>query len=152
MPASYLLHDYDILSILILFVCFTQKQADRIKREKGQARRGDDVEPQVQPSLVAVGRFHGSRLASGPSPSPYEQSGVGKAMSRFSGMKIKHKQSLESDGSGSPGRLNKVARLSSGASIGSAIVEAENTLEIDVCFHASGETLLHQPFLGLFYG
>ncbi|XP_022144192.1 5'-3' exoribonuclease 3-like [Momordica charantia] len=109
-----------------------QKQADRIKREKGQARRGDDVEPQVQPSLVAVGRFHGSRLASGPSPSPYEQSGVGKAMSKFSGMKIKHKQSLESDGSGSPGRLNKVARLSSGASIGSAIVEAENTLEIDI--------------------
>lgn len=92
-----------------------QKQADRIKREKGQTRRGDDAEPQVQPSLVAVSRFHDSRLASGPRPSPYgQQSGVGKANSKLSGQKIKK------------------ARLSSGSSIGAAIVDAENTLEIDI--------------------
>ncbi|XP_038889945.1 5'-3' exoribonuclease 3 isoform X1 [Benincasa hispida] len=109
-----------------------QKQADRIKREKGQIRRGDDAEPQVLPSLVAVTRFHESRLASGPCPSPYEQSGVGKATSRLSGLNIKNKQLLESHGSGTSARHNKVARLSSGASIGSAIVEAENTLEMDI--------------------
>ncbi|PRQ27182.1 putative transcription factor interactor and regulator CCHC(Zn) family [Rosa chinensis] len=83
------------------------KQAERIKRQKAQARRGDDAEPQVQPdSLVAVNRFHGSRLASGPSPVPFHQSGSGR------------------------GNPRKVARLSSEAStVGAAIVEAENILE-----------------------
>ncbi|XP_022951439.1 5'-3' exoribonuclease 3-like [Cucurbita moschata] len=109
-----------------------QKQADRIKREKGQTRRGDDAEPQVQPSLVPVARFRESRLASGPCPSPYEQSGFGKAASKLPGLKNKNKQSLESDDSGPYVHRNKVARPSSGASIGSAIVEAENTLEIDI--------------------
>ncbi|CAL8099199.1 unnamed protein product [Prunus armeniaca] len=89
-----------------------QRQADRIKREKGQLRRGDDARPEVQPdSLVAVSRFHGSRLASGHSPSPYQQSG------KFNG----------------EANPRKVARLSSeGSTIGAAIVEAENSLEGDV--------------------
>ncbi|KAM4129906.1 hypothetical protein ACJW30_01G059400 [Castanea mollissima] len=116
-----------------------QRQADRIKRDKAQARRRDDLEPQVQPeSLVPVARFHGSRLASGPSPSPFQQPGfnhrsegsmsvrkdypLGQATAGLSGLEIKRKQS----------RPNKVARYSSGATIGAAIVEAENNLEIDV--------------------
>lgn len=96
---------YSIISLSL------QKQAERIKRQKAQTRRGDDAGPQGQPdSLVAVNRFHGSRLASGPSPVPYQQSGSGR------------------------GNPQKVARLSSEAStVGAAIVEAENILE-DVCF------------------
>ncbi|XP_050363454.1 5'-3' exoribonuclease 3 isoform X2 [Argentina anserina] len=83
------------------------KQAERIKRQKAQARRGDDAQPQVQPdSLVAVNRFHGSRLASGPSPVPFQQSGSSR------------------------GKPQKVPRLSSeGSTVGAAIVEAENILE-----------------------
>lgn len=38
-------------------------------------------------------------------------------------------------------RSQKVARSSSGATIGAAIVEAEKSLEIEVCFLASGEAL-----------
>ncbi|KAJ6953523.1 5'-3' exoribonuclease 3-like isoform X1 [Populus alba x Populus x berolinensis] len=102
-----------------------QRQAERIKREKAQARRGDDAEPQNQPeSLVAVARFHGSRLASAPTPSPYQDDGT-------------HSQT--SDGKGSSVRRHKVARLSSTANIGAAIVEPENSLEIEVCFPPSGE-------------
>ncbi|GJS40869.1 5'-3' exoribonuclease 3 [Tanacetum coccineum] len=57
-----------------------QRQAERIKRDKAQAKsqamRGDDVGPQMEPeSLVPVGRFQGSRLASGPAPSPYQPKG-----------------------------------------------------------------------------
>ncbi|XP_022946424.1 5'-3' exoribonuclease 3-like isoform X1 [Cucurbita moschata] len=96
-----------------------KKQAGRIKLAKALTSRGDDAGPWVQPSLVAVARFHRSRLASAPYPSPYGQSR--KATSRFSGLKNKNMQ-----------RPNKVARPSSGDSIGSAIVEAENTLEIDI--------------------
>ncbi|ESR48395.1 5'-3' exoribonuclease [Citrus sinensis] len=94
-----------------------QRHAERIKREKAQARRGDDVEPLAQPdSLVPVSRFHGSRLASGPSPSPYQQSAcVGRL----------------DNGKGTSGRPHKVPRLSSGATIGAAIVEAENSFETD---------------------
>lgn len=116
-----------------------QRQSERIKRDKAQAKRRDDIEPQVQPeSLVPVARFHGSRLASGPSPSPFQQPGfnhrsegsmsvrkdhpLGQATAGLSGLEIKSKQS----------RPHKVARHSSGASIGAAIVEAENNLEIDV--------------------
>ncbi|KAE9599933.1 hypothetical protein Lalb_Chr14g0367621 [Lupinus albus] len=41
-----------------------ERQAKRIKRDMFQARRGDDAGPHAQPeSLVAVSRFHGSRLA-----------------------------------------------------------------------------------------
>lgn len=91
-----------------------QRQAERIKREKAQARRGDDAEPQVQPDLVPVSQFHGSRLASGSSPSPYQQSGS----------RNEHRV----------GRAHKVARSSSAATVGAAIVEAENSLEVEVCF------------------
>ncbi|XP_058225451.1 5'-3' exoribonuclease 3-like isoform X1 [Rhododendron vialii] len=86
-----------------------QRQAERIKRDKAQSKRGDDAEPQVKPeSLVPVTRFHGSRLASGPSHSPYQQKG-------------------------SESRARKGARSSSGASVGAAIVEAENSLETEIC-------------------
>ncbi|GJZ40367.1 5'-3' exoribonuclease 3 [Tanacetum coccineum] len=52
-----------------------QRQAERIKRNKAQAKsqamRRDDAGPQMEPeSLVPVGRFKGSCLASGPAPSP----------------------------------------------------------------------------------
>ncbi|KAI7725671.1 hypothetical protein M8C21_010344, partial [Ambrosia artemisiifolia] len=58
-----------------------QRLAERVKRDKAQAKsqsiRGDDVGPQIEPeSLVAVGRFQGSCLASGPSPSPYQSKGA----------------------------------------------------------------------------
>ncbi|XVE94584.1 hypothetical protein REPUB_Repub02eG0021200 [Reevesia pubescens] len=98
-----------------------QRQTERIKREKAQARRGDDAEPQVQPdSLVPVARFHGSRLASGPSPAPFQQTMV-------------------SNDNGSSGRPQKVQRLSSGATIGAAIVEAEDSIETDA--HENKEEL-----------
>ncbi|KAJ0085531.1 hypothetical protein Patl1_09289 [Pistacia atlantica] len=102
-----------------------QRQAERIKREKAQAKRGDDAEPQAQPdSLVPVSRFRGSRLASGPSPSPYQQMDMGNDNAG--------KCSLTSDGKGAPARSSKVPRLSSGATIGAAIVEAEDSLETDM--------------------
>ncbi|KAE9458627.1 hypothetical protein C3L33_09467, partial [Rhododendron williamsianum] len=88
-----------------------QRQAERIKRDKAQSKskRGDDAEPQVKPeSLVPVTRFQGSRLASGPSHSPYQQKG-------------------------SESRARKAACSSSGASVGAAIVEAENSLETEIC-------------------
>ncbi|XP_015902962.3 5'-3' exoribonuclease 3 isoform X1 [Ziziphus jujuba] len=123
-----------------------QRQAERIKREKAQTRRGDDAEPQAQPDLlVPISRFDGSRLASGPRPSPYQQSGsgyssksstslrkesqVGQATTDLSELKIKNNQSWESNGTQ---RASKVARLSSSATVGAAIVEAENSLEIDL--------------------
>ncbi|KAL9395550.1 hypothetical protein Peur_009803 [Populus x canadensis] len=103
----------------------SKRQAERIKREKAQARRGDDAEPQNQPeSLVAVAQFHGSRLASAPTPSPYQDDGT-------------HSQT--SDGKRSSVWRHKVARLSSTANIGAAIVEAENSLEIEV--HENQEEL-----------
>ncbi|KAJ6995538.1 hypothetical protein NC653_018112 [Populus alba x Populus x berolinensis] len=102
-----------------------KRQAERIKREKAQARRGDDAEPPNQPeSLVAVARFQGSRLASAPTPSPYQDDGT-------------HSQT--SDVKGSSVRRHKVARLSSTANIGAAIVEPENSLEIEV--HENKEEL-----------
>ncbi|KAJ9554058.1 hypothetical protein OSB04_018103 [Centaurea solstitialis] len=89
-----------------------QRQADRIKREKAEAKshtRGDDAAPQAEPdSLVPVGRFQGSRLASGPLPSPYQN-----------GNQTQH-------------QAQKVARLSSGCTVGAAIVEAESNLERDI--------------------
>lgn len=119
-------HDNDFY-----FAFLFQRQAERIKRDKAHARRGDDAEPQVQPeSLVPVARYHGSRLASGPSHTPYQQ-----AKAQLSGVEIKSKQSVAS------ARPHKVARLSSEATIGAAIVEAENSLEIEVCFPALGEAL-----------
>ncbi|GJY38752.1 5'-3' exoribonuclease 3 [Tanacetum coccineum] len=92
------------------------RQGERIKRDKAQAKsqamREDDVGPQMEPeSLVPVGRFQGSRLASGPARSPYQPKG--------------------SHGESSHSRPNKVARVSSGSTIGVAIVEAESSLEKD---------------------
>ena len=98
---------------------------ERIKRQKSQARRGDDVGPQVQPeSLVAVSKFHGSRLASAPTPAPFQQSGP-------TSVRKGNKEVSE--------RPSKVSKLSSGATVAAAIVEAENSLEIDVCYSTSGE-------------
>ncbi|XP_044474421.1 5'-3' exoribonuclease 3-like isoform X2 [Mangifera indica] len=51
-----------------------QRQAERSKREKAQAKSGDNAEPLSQPdSLVPVSRFHGSCLASGPSVLDYQK-------------------------------------------------------------------------------
>ncbi|GJZ82475.1 hypothetical protein Tco_0647648 [Tanacetum coccineum] len=57
-----------------------EEVAASLKRDKAQAKsqamRGDDAGPQMEPeSLVTVGRFQGSRLASGPAPSPYQPKG-----------------------------------------------------------------------------
>ncbi|XP_004499239.1 5'-3' exoribonuclease 3 isoform X2 [Cicer arietinum] len=100
-----------------------QRQVERIKRQKAQVR-GDDAAPQVQPeSVVAVSRFHGSRLASAPAPSPFQHSGHHDSHMSPSARKG-DKEVLE--------RPSKVSRLSSGTSVAAAIVEAENSLEIDV--------------------
>ncbi|KAI3464857.1 hypothetical protein Pfo_021520 [Paulownia fortunei] len=125
------------------------RQAERIKREKSQAKRGDDSEPINRPeSLVPVARFHGSRLASGPSPSPYQRKDsltslrhdqLGQATSILSGLDIKCKQSGTREDKNTYIRAQKVARVDSGATIGAAIVEAENSLEIDV--HGNKEEL-----------
>ncbi|KAK9748447.1 hypothetical protein RND81_02G058200 [Saponaria officinalis] len=86
-----------------------QRQTDRIKREKAQTKRGDDAQPKYVPeSLVPVSRFHGSRLASAPSPSPFQKG---------------------QNGGSNSSKPSKVARLSSSATIGAAIVEAEDSLE-----------------------
>ncbi|KAH7656232.1 5'-3' exoribonuclease 2 protein [Dioscorea alata] len=92
-----------------------QRQSERIKRGKTQAKRGDDVDPLVRPDLIVpVARFHGSRLASGPSPSPFQESGSSQ-------------------------RHRKAARLSSEATVGAALVEAENSLETEI--HENKEEL-----------
>ena len=76
----------------------------------------DDEAPTVQPeSLVPVERFSGSRLASAPAPSPFQSNGGGR----------------------SAPPPQKVRRLSSGSSIGAAIVDVENSLEPDVCIPLS---------------
>ncbi|KAL1820777.1 hypothetical protein DCAR_0417124 [Daucus carota subsp. sativus] len=84
-----------------------QRQAARVKRDKAQAKRGDDAEPQMKPEMVPVAKFQGSRLASGHAPSPYQ-----------------HTQSSST-------RPSKVARLSSEATISAALVEAESELGIE---------------------
>lgn len=122
---------FELILPLYLLFCI-QRQAERIKRDKAQSRRGDDVGPQAQPeSLVAVSRFHGSRLASAPTPSPYEQSG------RRDPSLSKSARKDNKEASQGPCKLARLS--SSGASVATAIVEAENSLEIDVCFPASGE-------------
>ncbi|XP_065880638.1 5'-3' exoribonuclease 3 isoform X2 [Euphorbia lathyris] len=101
-----------------------QRQSERIKRQKVQSRRGDDAAPQALPeSLVPVSRFHGSRLASAPSPSPFQHG---------SEVDVSSSCTVASNGKGSPGHAHKLMRLSSSASVGAAIVDAENTLEIEV--------------------
>ncbi|KAK9936485.1 hypothetical protein M0R45_013325 [Rubus argutus] len=91
-----------------------QRQAQRIKHAKVQG-------PQVQPDcIVAINRFQGCRLASGPAPAPYQQ------YSRSSGR----------------GNPQKVARLSSEASsVAAAIVEAENSSTLDIKVHENKEDL-----------
>jgi len=95
-----------------------QRQAERIKREKAQAKRGDDLDPHVRDDLIVpIQRFQGSRLASGAVPAPYEQNGS-------------HKDNKERNN-----RARKAARVSTpGSSIAAAIVEAENDLEAQVIF------------------
>ncbi|KAF6166531.1 hypothetical protein GIB67_005393 [Kingdonia uniflora] len=88
-----------------------QRQAERIKREKGQAKRGIDAKPHVEPdSLVPVARYQGSRLASAPAPSPYKQS--------------------TSDGEVHM-QAKKIVRYSE-TTVGAAIVEAEKNLETEI--------------------
>ncbi|KAK9164435.1 hypothetical protein Syun_005337 [Stephania yunnanensis] len=101
-----------------------QRQAERIKRDKAQIRRGDDIEPQFKPdSLVPVARYHGSRLASAPTPSPYQQNG---SCSSSAGSDSRRRDNEFGRVAQQP---PKVARYSSGASVGAAIVEAENHVE-----------------------
>ncbi|XP_020680978.1 5'-3' exoribonuclease 3 [Dendrobium catenatum] len=125
-----------------------QRQTERIKREKAQARRGDDMDPQVNPDqIVAINRYKGSRLASGASPSPFQQiqssykshnpqlrregRESGKATSEIS--KFKTNKSVVPENAGVNVRAQKVARISTeGATIGRAIVEAENSLEVEM--------------------
>ncbi|MQL97305.1 hypothetical protein Taro_029990 [Colocasia esculenta] len=126
-----------------------QRQAERIKRERAQAKRGDDRDPQVRPEmLVPVARFEGSRLASASAPSPYKQIGnmrpesslsvrkenqLGKATTAMSVLGITTNQSEAQGDKRKQVRAKKVARISSeGASVGAAIVEAENCLELDL--------------------
>lgn len=109
-----------------------QRQADRIKRDKAQAKRGDDADPQLQPdSIVPVARFHGSRLASGPSPSPYQGKGFVNGSVSLTSETREDKQTNQ--------RPRKAPRLSSGATIGAALVEAEHNLEMDI--HENKEEL-----------
>ncbi|ONK65672.1 uncharacterized protein A4U43_C07F39510 [Asparagus officinalis] len=124
-----------------LFNFLFQRHADRIKRDKAQAKRGDDVDPQVRPDhIVPINRYQGSRLASGASPSPYQQNGssvrkdnqIGQATTAMSGLDIKAKENRKKSSKKTNSRAQKVARISSeGASVGAAIVEAENILEIE---------------------
>ncbi|KAI3989070.1 hypothetical protein MKX01_033106 [Papaver californicum] len=126
-----------------------QHQADRIRREKAQVRRGDDAEPQFKPeSLVPVARYHSSRLASAAAPSPFQKTGsnsisvkstsftkeseIGKATTSFSVLDIKSQHSEASNASEFHLRAQKVPRISSGATVGAAIVEAENRLETEI--------------------
>ncbi|XP_057794803.1 5'-3' exoribonuclease 3 isoform X2 [Salvia miltiorrhiza] len=119
-----------------------QRQAERIKREKFQAKRGDDCEPTNKPeSLVPVNRFHGSRLASGPLSSPYQHKGssssvrhdqLGHATTRLSDLDIERKQSPTMGDGKVHNRAKKVARVDLGATIGAAVVEAESGLESEI--------------------
>lgn len=113
-----------------------QQQNERIKRDKAQARRGDDARPLVEPeSLVPVNQFRGSRLASGKAPSPYQKQKVKEkeyevkdATEDLSALDLKSKRAMESnDQQEGDLRPKKVARLSSEASVGAAIVAAESS-------------------------
>ena len=92
--------------------CPLQRQAERIKRDKAQAKRGDDLDPHVSGDLIVpVARFQGSRLASGAVASPYEHNG----------------RSTEK------GSQAKKARVSSSdSSLSAAVVEAEISVEAQV--------------------
>ncbi|KAH0470600.1 hypothetical protein IEQ34_000323 [Dendrobium chrysotoxum] len=113
-----------------------QRQTERIKREKAQARRGDDIDPQVNPDqIVPITRYKGSRLSSGASPSPFQQiessykshnpqlrredRETGKATSEISKVLMFEHQRLLA--------FRQRVQL-----LGRAIVEAENSLEVEV--------------------
>ncbi|XP_078438511.1 5'-3' exoribonuclease 3 isoform X2 [Wolffia australiana] len=119
-----------------------QRQAERIKRTKGQTKRGDDREPMMNvDQLVAVARFGGSRLASAPAPSPYVQMGSSLQSERSFSLKRDSQVGQATDEmSVLDIRSRKVSRISSqGATVGAALVEAENSLELDI--HENGEDL-----------
>lgn len=146
----YVIYGFDFILVTLWFAS-VQRQSERIKRDKAQAKRGDDSEPTNRPdSLVPVARFGGSRLASGPSPSPYQQkhsstsvrhNQVGQTTSSLSALDIKCKGSGDLEDKQPYTRAQKVARLDSGATIGAAIVEAEKNLEVDVCSPSLGDAL-----------
>ncbi|KAK1273169.1 5'-3' exoribonuclease 3 [Acorus gramineus] len=125
-----------------------QRQAERIKRDKSQIKRRNDADPQLKPEqLVPVARFHGSRLASGASPAPFQRPGtVYQSESSVSIRKenktgnttnatvldIKKTRSRSHDEE-VHFRAKKMARLSSGGNtVAAAIVEAENNIEMEV--------------------
>lgn len=85
--------------------------------------------------MVPVARFQGSRLASGPSPSPYQKAGAGS------------KRKWDEDGNEKFFRAHKAARMSSGATIGAAIVEAESNLENEVCSNVNFDSVIHTCYL-----
>ncbi|KAL8245778.1 hypothetical protein R6Q59_006994 [Mikania micrantha] len=102
--------------------------AERIKHDRAQAKRGYNDEPQVEPeSLVRVRRFHGSRLASHQSSSPFQQEGSCSSKTFMKNeYQIRHAtEDLSALDIKSKRRAKKVARLSSGA----AIVETETCLD-----------------------
>lgn len=99
--------------------------------------------------MVPVARFSGSRLASGPSPSPYQQGATARrpqqggtvrrpqlqqGTSSLSILDFPNEYYEPVDDTRSIFRTKKAARLSSDATIGAAIVEAEDSLETEVCF------------------
>ncbi|KAK1262036.1 5'-3' exoribonuclease 3 [Acorus gramineus] len=109
-----------------------QRQAERIKRDKLQTKRGNDADPQLKPEqLVSVARFHGSRLASGASPSPFQQPGTVYQSEAI--LDIKKTKSRSRDDEEVHFRAKKMARLSSrGSTVASAIIEAENSVKIEI--------------------
>ncbi|GAB2293874.1 5'-3' exoribonuclease 3 [Dionaea muscipula] len=120
-----------------------QRQSERIKRERGQLKRGDDAEPTVGPeSLVPITRYQGSRLASAPMASPFQQKGkgsnygsrnrFGQAAAVLSDCDIKSNSWMSSGKVIHSARPQKIGRFTSSATVGAAIVEAENCLEKEV--------------------
>ncbi|XP_047326533.1 5'-3' exoribonuclease 3-like [Impatiens glandulifera] len=127
-----------------------QRQAERIKRDKSQGKIRDNVYPQVRPEgIVPVAPFHGSRLASGPIPSPYQQmsssdshsvpsmsvsneNNNGRILDGLSVHANQKNQSEISTDEQSYTRASKAPRTSSAATVGAAIMEAENTLEEEI--------------------
>ena len=109
------------------------------------------MDPQVRPDLIVpVARYQGSRLASGASPSPYQQIGssykpertisdkkenqIRQTTTPMSVLDKKTKQTGAHDSKSIHFRAQKVARISlEGTTVGAAIVEAENSLEMEVC-------------------
>jgi len=127
-----------------------QRQSERIKRDKANAKRREDTDPNLRPDLsVPVVRFQGSRLASAPGAMPFHQTGralnyrssnsggedknLGQTSTVISNLNITSSQITSQDDKKAHFRVQKVTRLSSSdASVSAAIVEAENDLEIEI--------------------